>query len=62
MEKSVVDLNLYHPITQTKVSRQLFLLEHTSSLQEIKLTEHVKLMTKSVTEFHGQLEFFGERV
>ena len=58
--KTVVDLNLYHPITQTKVSRQLFLLEHTSSLQEIKLTEHVKLMTKSVTEFHGQLEFFAK--
>ena len=58
--KTVVDLNLYRPITEISASRQLFLLEHTSSLKDIELTEHIKLMTKSVSEFHGQLEFFAK--
>lgn len=58
--KTVVDLNLYRPITETKVNRQLFLLEHTSSIQDVNLTEHIKLLTKSVSEFHGQLEFFAK--
>lgn len=58
--KTVVDLSLYRSITETKVNRQLFLVEHTSVLQDIKLTEHIKLLTKSVSEFHGQLEFFAK--
>ncbi|WP_235069315.1 transcription-repair coupling factor [Turicibacter sp. TJ11] len=58
--KTIVDLNLYRPITEISASRQLFLLEHTSSLKDIELTEHIKLMTKSVSEFHGQLEFFAK--
>lgn len=56
--RTVVDLNLYRPITEIQASRQLFLLEHTSQLKDIKLTQNLKLLTKSVSEFHGQLEFF----
>lgn len=56
--RTVVDLNLYRPITEIQASRQLFLLEQTSQLQDIKLTQNLKLLTKSVSEFHGQLEFF----
>lgn len=56
--RTVVDLNLYRPITEIQASRQLFLLEHTSQLQDIKLTQNLKLLTKSVSEFHGQLDFF----
>ena len=58
--KTVVDLNLYRPITEIEASTQLYLLEHTSQLQDVKLTDTVKILTKSVSEFHGQLEFFAK--
>lgn len=60
--KTVVDLNLYRPITEIEASTQLYLLEHTSQLQDVKLTDTVKILTKSVSEFHGQLEFLLKSV
>ncbi|MGL4373060.1 MAG: transcription-repair coupling factor, partial [Turicibacter sp.] len=57
--KTVVDLPLYKPVTESCASTQLFLLEHTTQLEHVKLDQHIKLFTKSVSEFHGQLEFFA---
>lgn len=58
--KTIVDMNLYCPITSIESSQNLYLLEHATKLENINLTKHIKLMTKSVTEFHGQLEFFAK--
>lgn len=58
--KTVVELDLYRPITEIEASTQLYLLEHTSQLKDVKLTDTVKILTKSVAEFHGQLEFFAK--
>ncbi|HAX73894.1 MAG TPA: transcription-repair coupling factor [Firmicutes bacterium] len=56
--RTVVDLNLYQPVTEQSAHVQLFLLEHTTRLENIKLDSNVKLYTKSVSEYHGQLQFF----
>ena len=60
--KTVVDLNLYQPIIGDHGSVNLYLSEHVTSLQEIKLHQHLKLYTKSIAEFHGQLEFFIKEI
>lgn len=58
--KTVKGLNLYQPITTISVAHQLFLSEHLGTLPNVELDQHVKLATKSVSEFHGQLEFFAK--
>lgn len=56
--KALVDMDLYKPLSQQTIKNQLFLSEHRSALGGIPLTEMVSLGTKSVSEYHGQLEFF----
>lgn len=58
--KTVKGISLYQPITSINASEQVFLSEHASSLPDVELSQHVKLLTKSVSEFHGQLEFFAK--
>ncbi|MCL1949309.1 MAG: transcription-repair coupling factor [Turicibacter sp.] len=56
--KALVDIDLYRPLAQQNISNQIFLSEHKTALQGIELTEIVSLNTKSVSEYHGQLDFF----
>ena len=56
--KALVDMDLYRSLQAQKLGRQLFLGEHKSTLKGITLTGHIHLSTKSVSEYHGQLEFF----
>lgn len=56
--KALVDMDLYRPLPAQPIKNQLFLAEHRSSLGGIELTEMLSLQTKSVSEYHGQLEFF----
>ena len=57
--KALVDMDLYRPLLEQPIKAQLFLSEHRSSLGDIKLGEMLSLNTKSVSEYHGQLEFFA---
>jgi len=57
--KALVDMDLYRPLSQQNIKNQLFLSEHRSALAGIQLTEMLSLNTKSVSEYHGQLEFFA---
>jgi len=56
--RTVVNLNFYKPITEQVSNRQLFLMEHLQSIEGVKFTDRIGIGTKSVSEFHGQLEFF----
>ena len=56
--RTVVDLNLYRRINELTIDCQLFLMEHTKSIESIKFTDKIHVASKSVSEFHGQLEFF----
>ncbi len=57
--KTVVDLDLYRPVNSELGSVNLYLTEHVTTLEDVSLDQHVKLYTKGVAEFHGQLEFFS---
>ena len=56
--RTIKDLTLYKRITDISAEHQLFLMEHTKSVDAIKFTANLRVSTKSVSEFHGQLEFF----
>ena len=57
--KAVVGLDLYKPVTELAPSLELFVMENTKTLADVKLTDRVALGTKSVSEYHGQLELFA---
>ena len=57
--RTIVNLDLYQSISEQVVHKELFLMEHTTAVEGVKFTDRISIPTKSVSEFHGQLEFFA---
>lgn len=57
--KTVVNLELYERKALYLPRRQLYLNEHAGSMPGIKFTAQIQMMTKSVSEYHGQLKYFA---